>query len=104
MKIHFEPQVIDAIAQRVIELLKLHLAVKEEPRVVPPPKSKGHYMTDTQLAEYLQISKGTIIWQKMVKGNYLEEFVKYLSPKAILAAFPNGARRLFYAGDSQRLL
>jgi len=36
-----------------------------------PPKPKGHYMTALQLAEYLQVSKGTIHnWKYQRKNPY----------------------------------
>jgi excisionase family DNA binding protein len=60
MKIYLEPQDIDAIAQKIIELLKPFLVVKEEPKVTPPPKPEGGYMTASQVSEYLQVSKHTI--------------------------------------------
>jgi excisionase family DNA binding protein len=70
MKAHLETQDIEAIAQRVVELLKPYLSIREEPKVVPVhPKPKGHFMTAIQLAEYLQVSKGTIhnwIYQRKV--------------------------------------
>lgn len=61
MKIQLEPQDIDAIAQRVVELMKPFLLRKEEAIfAVAPTKPKGDYMTIPQLAEYLQIKKSTI--------------------------------------------
>ena len=61
MKTQLESQDIDAIAQRVVELLKSYLLAKDEIKIAPaPPQSKGAYMTVSPLAEYLQISKQTI--------------------------------------------
>jgi excisionase family DNA binding protein len=64
MKTQSEREDIEAIAQRVVELLKPYLLGREETKV-PPDLSKlsGHFMTISQLAEYLKISKSTIyIW------------------------------------------
>jgi excisionase family DNA binding protein len=70
MKAQLESQDIEAIAQRVVELLKPYLSTKEEAKVLPvPPKPKGHFMTAIQLAEYLQVSKGTLhnwIYQRKI--------------------------------------
>jgi len=70
MKAQLEPQNIDSIAQRVVELLKPHLLGRVETTIIPiPSKSKGEYMTVPQLAEYLQISKSTIfswIYQRKI--------------------------------------
>lgn len=70
MKIQLEPQDIDAIAQRFVELLKPYLLEREERKVAPAPlKPKGDYMTIPQLAEYLQINKPTIynwIYQRKI--------------------------------------
>jgi len=63
MKIQLEPQDIDAIAQRVVELLKPYLLARDSAKIASAPaspQSKGAYMTVSQLAEYLQISKHTI--------------------------------------------
>jgi excisionase family DNA binding protein len=63
MKAQLEQQDIDAIAQRIVELLKPYLLARDEVKIPPSPASpqpKGAYMTVSQLAEYLQISKQTI--------------------------------------------
>jgi excisionase family DNA binding protein len=61
MKTQFEREDIEAIAQRVVELLKPYLLGREEMKFTPDLfKPKGDFMTTPQLAEYLKISKSTI--------------------------------------------
>jgi len=83
MKTQLEPQDIDAIAQRVVELLKPYLLEREETKITPiPPKPKGHYMTVPQLAEYLQVRKGTIhnwIYQRKIPYSKIGRRVRFKS-------------------------
>jgi excisionase family DNA binding protein len=98
MKAQLEPQNIDAIAQRVVELLKPYLLGRMETTIIPiPSKSKGEYMTVPQLAEYLQISKSTIfswIYQRKIPYSKIgrrvmfkrEDIVQWCEDKKVKAS------------------
>jgi excisionase family DNA binding protein len=100
MKIQLESQDIDAIAQRVVELLKPYLLAREEIKTAPvaPPHPKGHYMTVPQLAEYLQVSRGTIhnwIYQRKIPYSKIgrrvrfkrEDIVRWCENKKVEASY-----------------
>ncbi len=101
MKIQLESQDIDAIAQRVVDLLKPYLLARDEVKIAPgpaPSQPKGHYMTVPQLAEYLQISKHTIynwIFQGKIPYSKIgrrvmfkrEEIVRWSEDKKVKASY-----------------
>ena len=104
MKTQLEPQDIDAIAQRVVELLKPYLLGREETKTIPiPSKSKGEYMTVPQLAEYLQIGKQTIynwICQREIPYSKIgrrvrfkrEDIVRWSEDKKVEASYDDRLR------------
>jgi len=81
MKTQFEREDIEAIAQRVVELLKPYLPGREEMKVPPDlSKLRGHFMTTTQLAEYLRISKSTIytwIYKGKIPYSKIDTMVRF---------------------------
>jgi len=81
MKIQLEPQDIDAIGQRVVELLKPYLLARDETKItLILPKPRGHYMTVPQLAEYLQVSKITLhnwIYQRKIPYSKIGRRVRF---------------------------
>jgi len=70
MKIELEPQDIEAIAQRVLDLLKPYLVSKEDRTERKGSKRpKGEYLRSEHLSEYLQISLSTVrswIYQRKI--------------------------------------
>ncbi len=61
MKIELEPKDIEAISQRVLELLKPYLAPREKLEEIRGlPKNPRVYLNSEQVAEYLQVSVATI--------------------------------------------
>jgi len=99
MKTQLEQQDIDAIAQRVVDLLKPYLLARDEVKIAPAPSQpKGAYMTVSQLAEYLQISKHTIynwIFQRKIPYSKIgrrvmfkrEEIVRWSEDKKVKASY-----------------
>jgi excisionase family DNA binding protein len=99
MKTQLEPQDIDSIAQRVVELLKPYLLARDETKTAPaPPQPRGHYMTVSQLTEYLQVSRGTIhnwIYQRKIPYSKIgrrvrfkrEDIVRWCEDKKVEASY-----------------
>ena len=100
MKIQFEPEDIDVISQKVVELLKPFLLLREEAKAdLPASKPKGDYMTIPQLAKYLQISKAIIhswIYQRKIPYSKIGRMVRFKREEIVRWSKERKVKARFY--------